>query len=465
MTRSTIALGLAAVAFTAVAEWAIGAGGWPGLADAAAGLAFLLLGIVMRTEAPGYSLACAVAGAAWLSAGVVPATTWAHRPLIVWVVLAFPDGRLRSRSALAAVVAAVGIAIPAVATVAWAMAAVGAGIAALGLTELHRTWSWPSAAGRARGWAALSTGSAFLLPFVVQVVADAGGPALAPQLVEFAYAGLVAVAGLVLLAVGSGRDRLEAEAVIALAEDGDVDTTLAGLRARHGEVRDPATQRAFDAAIGLLERNRVGQRDLAAAVEQARHARRRLVNVTVVERRALRRKLAERVRPLLPEIDTVLWTVSTDDAAIGGLLRRCRAEVVGIGDDLDALADGLHPALLTEHGLAAVQEVLSGGPTAVQVRLPRGRYPFEVESAVWYACAEAVTNAIKHGQATRVQIDGRQDGGWLTVQVRDDGVGGAVPSESGGLSGLADRVAALDGTLGIDSAPGHGTTLTLRVPV
>ncbi len=338
-------------------------------------------------------------------------------------------------------------------------------MAGLGLTELHRTSSWPSAAGRARGWAALSTGSAFLLPLSVQLLADAGGAVIAAAAQEFAYAAMVAGAGLVLLAAGSGRDRLEAEAVIALAEDGDVETTLAGLCTRHSEVRDPVTRRAFDAAIALLERNRDGQRDLAAAVEQARRSRRRLVNVTVVERRALRRKLAERVRPLLPEIDIILGGVSTDDAAIGDLLTRCRAEVVGIGADLDVLADGLHPARLTESGLAGVREALSGVPIAVEVRLPRDRYPLEVEAAIWYACAEAVTNAIKHGHATRVQVDGWQDKGWLTVKVRDDGVGGAVLSESGGLSGLADRAAALDGTLSIDSARGHGTTLTLRVRV
>jgi two-component sensor histidine kinase len=396
---------------------------------------------------------------------VAPGTTWLHRPLIVWVVLSFPDGRLRSRGVMAGVVASVCIAIPTLATVTWAMAVVGAGIAGLGVAELHRTWSWPSPSGRARGWAALSIGSALLLPFGAQLVADIGGPGLPPQVQEFAYAALTAAAGLVLLAAGAGRDRLEAEAVIALAEDGDVETTLAGLPTRHSEVGDPATRRAFDAAIAQLERNRVGQRDLAAAVEQVRRSRRRLVNVTVVERRTLRRKLAERVRPLLPEIDSVLGGVSTDDAAIGELLARCRAEVVGIAADLAVIADGLHPARLTASGLSAVEQVLSGGPAAVEVRLPRGRYPIEVEAAVWYACAEAVTNAIKHGPATHVQIDGWQDGGWLMVEVRDDGVGGAVLSERGGLSGLADRVAALDGTLGIDSARGRGTTVRVRLPV
>lgn len=465
MRRSTPVLGLGAVALTVVAEWAIGAGGWPALVDGAAGLSFLVLAIVMRAEAGWYSVGCAATGAAWLLSGMAPGTTWLHRPLVVWAVLAFPDGRLRSRGAIAGVVASACIAFPAVATVPWAMAAVGVGLVGLGVAELRRTWSWPSPSGRARGWASLSIGSAFLIPAGAQLLAGAGGPDLPGQAQESAYAALVAVAGLVLLAAGPGRDRLEAEAVIALAEDGDEETILAGLRARQVEVGDPSTRRAFEVAIAQLERNRVGQLELAAALDQARRSRRRLVNVTMVERRTLRRKLAERVGPLLPEIHTALSGVSTADPATVELVARCRAEVDGIGADLDVLADGLLPARLTESGLRAVAEVLSGGPAAVEVRLPHRRYPLELEAAVWYTCAEAVTNAIKHGRSTRVQIDGRQDGGWLTVEIRDDGVGGAVPSEGGGLSGLADRVAALDGQLAIDSLPGRGTTLTLRLPV
>ena len=267
-----------------------------------------------------------------------------------------------------------------------------------------------------------------------------------------------------LLVAGSGRDRLEVEAVILLAEDRAAETTLAELRTRVRGVDDPATRRAFDSAIAMLEHNLAGQRDLAGAVQQSRRSRRRLVDATVVERRALRRRLSERARPLLPQIDALLCEVSSSDPATAGLLTQCRAEVIGIGGDLDVLADGLHPARLTELGLAAVEEMLSGGPVTVHVRLPRRRYPAEVEAAIWYTCAEAVTNAAKHGHATGVWIDGGQDGGWLAVEIRDDGAGGAVLSKGGGLSGLADRIAGLDGMLSVDSEPGRGTTVRVQVP-
>ena len=131
--------------------------------DAAAGLAFLLLGIVMRSEAARYSWVCAAAGAAWLLAGVVPGTTWLHRPLLVWAVLSFPDGRLRRLADVVVVGASGVIAVPALAISPWAMAVVGAGVAGLGAAQLHRSRSWPTASGRARGWAALCVGAAFLV--------------------------------------------------------------------------------------------------------------------------------------------------------------------------------------------------------------------------------------------------------------------------------------------------------------
>jgi signal transduction histidine kinase len=93
------------------------------------------------------------------------------------------------------------------------------------------------------------------------------------------------------------------------------------------------------------------------------------------------------------------------------------------------------------------------------------RAPAAVEACVYFVCAEALTNVIKHASATRIDIDvGRQDG-HLRASITDDGAGGADPSSGTGLRGLADRVEALGGAVTVTSVDGDGTTVVATVPV
>jgi PAS domain S-box-containing protein len=150
------------------------------------------------------------------------------------------------------------------------------------------------------------------------------------------------------------------------------------------------------------------------------------------------------------------------DRLIGEALEDTRAGI----DELRELAHGLHPALLTHRGLAAAVEALADrAPIPVHVDIPEQRYPTPVESAAYFVAAEALTNVAKYARAStaRVTIAGTTDR--LVLTIEDDGVGGATPSPGSGLAGLQDRVAAMAGSLVVDSPPGAGTRLRAEIPL
>jgi signal transduction histidine kinase len=136
-------------------------------------------------------------------------------------------------------------------------------------------------------------------------------------------------------------------------------------------------------------------------------------------------------------------------------------------EDLRGIAAGLHPAILTQRGLAAAIGALAARmPLPVHLDVPRGRLPGAVEASVYFLCAEALTNVVKHAGAGQAWVRVTAETGRCTVEVRDDGIGGARPrSESGGLTGLRDRVGTLGGTLEILGPDGGGTLLRAEIPL
>jgi signal transduction histidine kinase len=112
-----------------------------------------------------------------------------------------------------------------------------------------------------------------------------------------------------------------------------------------------------------------------------------------------------------------------------------------------------------------VAQLARRAPLEVSVEAPDGRYPDSVEAAAYYVVSEALANVVKYAEASSASIRIAEDGGRLVVEVADDGVGGADSARGSGLSGLADRVAALDGTLELDSPAGAGTRVTATIPV
>jgi signal transduction histidine kinase len=150
-------------------------------------------------------------------------------------------------------------------------------------------------------------------------------------------------------------------------------------------------------------------------------------------------------------------TATLDQAA-----EEARAALV----ELQRLARGIPPAIVSEGGLAAALTSLAErSPVLAEVLgVPLERLPPPVEVTVYYLVAEALANAAKHAQATAMQIEVDRCDGCVRVVVADDGVGGAVPGAGSGLTGLADRVAALDGTFAVDSPVGRGTRLRAEIP-
>jgi signal transduction histidine kinase len=136
-------------------------------------------------------------------------------------------------------------------------------------------------------------------------------------------------------------------------------------------------------------------------------------------------------------------------------------------EELRELARGIHPAVLSDQGLRAALGALTGrSPVPVHLDVELGsELPPPVEAAAYYVVAESLTNIAKYAGASLVEVIVRSDGTGTSVQVRDDGVGGADPAAGTGLRGLADRVDALGGVLRVSSPAGAGTTVTAELPL
>jgi signal transduction histidine kinase len=133
--------------------------------------------------------------------------------------------------------------------------------------------------------------------------------------------------------------------------------------------------------------------------------------------------------------------------------------------ELRELSQGILPTVLTRGGLrAAVQALASRAPVPVEVTVSADRLPAAVEATAYFVVAESLTNVAKHARATGATVLARVEDGTLQLQVRDDGAGGAH-LEGSGLVGLADRLAALDGELQVESPPGGGTLVAADIPL
>src|SRR5262249_8903681 len=141
------------------------------------------------------------------------------------------------------------------------------------------------------------------------------------------------------------------------------------------------------------------------------------------------------------------------DPAVLALVERAHDDSKRAVADLRNLVRGIHPAVLTDRGLdAAVSSLAARSPIPVEVDINLApRPPAAIESAAYFVIAEAMTNAAKHSNATLINVGARVVDTTLRVEVRDDGVGGADVEHGGGLSGLAARVAALEGRLRVAS--------------
>jgi signal transduction histidine kinase len=232
-------------------------------------------------------------------------------------------------------------------------------------------------------------------------------------------------------------------------------------------VDDPQLVAAVRDAAGLLLANDRLQAEAAARLVELRASRERIVAARDEQRRRVARRLHDGVEHRLAEVAmAVRDTRAAAPADQLELLDLFDAELDQARAELRELGRGIHPRVLTEHGLAAALAALGRhAPVPLAVTAPEGRLPAGIEAAAYFVCSEALTNAAKHAQATAVRCDVARNGAALHVTVDDDGVGGADAQLGSGLRGLSDRVEALGGRLRISSPPGGGTTIAVTLPL
>ena len=209
----------------------------------------------------------------------------------------------------------------------------------------------------------------------------------------------------------------------------------------------------------------------AEAREQLSASRARVVTAGDAERRRLERNLHDGAQQRFVGIALSLRLldrrIDDDPAQAHAALSSVMEELTQGLAELRELARGLHPAVLTDHGLhAAVAAVAQRAPLPVELTFDQGERPSEaVEVAAYYVVSEALTNVAKYASATEARVEVRRLGDRLVVVVSDDGAGGADIRGGSGLRGLEDRVEALGGRLHVRSLPGEGTSVRADLPL
>jgi PAS domain S-box-containing protein len=231
-----------------------------------------------------------------------------------------------------------------------------------------------------------------------------------------------------------------------------------------GAIFDITDRRAAEEALRTREIER-------ARTEEMRASRARIIEAADNARRRIERDLhdgaQQRLVALGLQVRLARSRVEKEPDAAGPLLEEIGQELYEASAELRELARGIHPAVLTERGLApAIAALADRAPVEVEVvEVPEDRFPAAAEATAYFTVAEALTNVAKYADATHATVRLARENGELQIEVRDDGKGGAHATPGSGLSGLADRVGALDGVLEVESPPGEGTVLRAVLPL
>jgi signal transduction histidine kinase len=238
-----------------------------------------------------------------------------------------------------------------------------------------------------------------------------------------------------------------------------------------------ATQGCQTPAVATSDRNADELHELRRELDEARAeqdllraSRARIVQAAEAERRRLERELHDGAQQRLVSLLLTLRLIERSLADRVDLVERIEsagAELALALEELRELAHGLHPAVLTTHGLGPALESLasrSSVPVELSVELA-ARPAAASEAAAYSVVAESIANAQQHADATAVNVRVRTADGLLEVEIVDDGRGGADTSRGSGLEGVGDRVAALGGAFEATSLPAGGTRIAARLPV
>jgi signal transduction histidine kinase len=229
------------------------------------------------------------------------------------------------------------------------------------------------------------------------------------------------------------------------------------------------------ASVASAMRLAVQNDRLTAAVEEqlaeVRASRARIVAAGDIERQRLERDLHDGAQQRLVSLTLALRLARTrlgDDADpnVKLSLEQASDEARAALSELRELARGIHPQILTEAGLGpAIESLAARSPVPVTVEVdPEVRFAPSIEAIAYFVVSESLANAAKYAEAGAVRVRADSRGGVLTLEVTDDGHGGADPMTGTGLRGLRDRVSAVDGTLDVVSPSGGGTRVIARIP-
>jgi signal transduction histidine kinase len=264
---------------------------------------------------------------------------------------------------------------------------------------------------------------------------------------------------------------------VSIPEDeSDESTTLIG---SGGErlavlVHDPALrsdpvriEAAVSAARMVIQRERL-QAQVLAQLEEVRASRARIVEAGEIERRRVERDLHDgaQQRLLALALSIRLTREQSGEVHIRDLLADAGEEASATLADLRELAQGIYPSVLTAEGLGpAIETLAERAPMPVEVEVDETRFSGTVETTAYFAVSEALANATKHASAAKATVRSSVRNGSLTVEIEDDGRGGASIGKGTGLRGIADRVAAYNGTFDVTSPPGKGTVIRVELPI
>ena len=500
---AVLAVGALAILAAAAGSRLPGGSAWTVTVDVTVGIAF----VFAAASAPGQvwmrALVAGV-GVSWLVGSLVPEARLAHQGLLAIGLIVFPGtwpaGVLPRFLAVAAVPVGLGMVSQ------LGAAALFAGIAATAVvTRSERTspaawYATSSALGVAAvlAWWSISAQidpDAFdpavgLLMYEVTLTAIAVGFAFAARAVIAARArmtdlvlgdGSSGLGGLATVMSGvlgdpelrvhrwpSGESAKQGGDDLRRIDVWDGTTPVAVVEHNSSVLEDPSMAEAVAVAVRLAVRHLELEEDLQARLDELESARARLLAASDRQRETTATRLREDVVPLLRRATEVLDRALpvTGDQGAEEALAVAVVELTAAEDDVLALVAGVPPVELGEGRLHdAIAAVAERSPVPVTVTVATGATgDVDKETALFYVCTEAVTNAVKHAGGTRIDVTlGMQDGA-LVLAVSDDGRGGADVS-GWGLQGLADRLAAHRGGLRVDSPPGAGTVVTATVPI
>lgn len=232
---------------------------------------------------------------------------------------------------------------------------------------------------------------------------------------------------------------------------------------------EPRLLASVAAATGMTIQNAQLQVELRARLEELRGSRVRILQGEQGERRRLERDLHDGAQQRLIALSMELGELEDrldGQTELRTRIEAARLEVTASLEELRDLARGIHPAAVSDHGLAvALESLATRAPIPVQLTGTTGeRLPEQVELAAFFIVSEALANVAKHARATSATVELERIPGLLIVQITDDGIGGASTDAGTGLRGLADRVETLGGRLRVWSPPGQGTRVRAELP-